>query len=64
MQTTEIPENIVDASIKDSAGETAANGGAATQTTVDTDVGGESTGGNNQSWLAQTWDSVKKAVFG
>lgn len=34
VQTTEVPENIVDASVKESAGETAADGGAATQTDV------------------------------
>lgn len=34
VQTTEVPEDIVDASIKESAGETAADGGAATQTDV------------------------------
>ncbi len=34
VQTTEVPENIVDTSVKESAGETAADGGAATQTDV------------------------------
>lgn len=34
VQTTEVPENIVDASVKESAGETAADGGAATQADV------------------------------
>ena len=34
VQTTEIPEDIVDASVADSAGETAADGGQATQTDI------------------------------
>lgn len=73
VQTTEVPENIVDASVKDSAGETAADGGAATQTNFGTlpsasDAAGaaeEATdAADNRTWLAQAADYAKNAIFG
>lgn len=45
VQTTEVPENIVDASVKESAGETAADGGAATQTDVGSISSASTSGG-------------------
>lgn len=73
VQTTEVPEDIVDASVKESAGETAADGGAATQT----DVGSLSTAStsagaadaaesaaetaDNRTWWAQGSDYVSEA---
>lgn len=52
VQTTEIPEDIVDASVKESAGETAADGGQATQTDVASAPGGED--------LSQKADDIKE----
>lgn len=46
-KTTEIPEDIVDASIKDSAGETAADGGTATQTDLGSISSGSASVGDN-----------------
>ena len=77
VQTTEVPEDIVDASVKESAGETAADGGAATQT----DVGSLSTAStstpngaagaaesaaeaaDNRTWAAQAADYIKQGIF-
>lgn len=52
VQTTEIPPDIVEASMKDSAGETAADGGQATQTDVASAPGGED--------LTQKADDIKE----
>lgn len=79
VQTTEVPENIVDASVKESAGETAADGGAATQT----DVGSLSTAStsagatdaaesaadaaeaaDNRTWWAQASDYASESELG
>lgn len=76
VQTTRIPENIVTASQEENVGETAADGGAASTSTIDTGVGsgidgtgsgdGSSTGTtntSNQSWAAGAYDSIKKGIF-
>ena len=54
VQTTEIPPDIVEASMKDSAGETAADGGQATQTDVASAPGGED--------LTQKADDIKEKI--
>lgn len=68
-QLAEIPEDIVDASAKESAGETAADGGTATQTDVGS-TGIDSAGtedaveesSSNKSWAAQGIDAIKKSL--
>lgn len=76
VQTTEVPEDIVDASIKESAGETAADGGAATQTDVGSlSTASTSTGAadaaesaaeatDNRTWWAQASDYVSESELG
>ena len=70
-QTTEVPEDIVDESVRDSAGETAADGGTATQT----DIGSTETGSagaedaveessSNKSWGTQLLDWGVKKIEG
>lgn len=74
-QVTEVPEDIVDASVKDSAGETAADGGTATQNDAGSATSSTTSGGNiegttdtagesstNKSWAAQGVDAIKKAL--
>lgn len=65
VQTAEIPENIVDESAKESVGETAADGGSATQVNVDSGTGNVSDTVNsdsNKSLLAQGVDGIKSAL--
>ena len=70
VQTTEIPEDIVDASVADSAGATAADGGQATQTDIgDIDAASFSTetaaeAADNRTWAAQGADYIKEQFFG
>lgn len=71
VETVAIPDDIVDASVKDSAGETTADGGAATQTNVSTDsVTAEKVGEvqdnmeKPSSWLKQTKDAAKNWLQG
>ena len=79
VQTTEVPENIVDTSVKESAGETAADGGAATQTdvgslsTASTPSGGADAAesaadaaeaADNRTWWAQASDYASESELG
>lgn len=70
-QTKDVPENIVDVSAKDNAGETAADGGSATQTDVSSSGAGDGVTGSevdaadtsgNKSWKAQAVDTIKKEL--
>lgn len=63
VQTAEIPENIVDESAKESVGETAADGGSATQVNVDSGTGNVSDTVNSDSnKSAQGVDGIKSAL--
>ena len=70
VQTTEVPKDIVDASVADSAGATAADGGQATQTDIgDIDAASSSTetaaeAVDNRTWAAQGADYIKEQFFG
>lgn len=70
VQTTEVPEDIVDASVADSAGATAADGGQATQTDIgDIDAASSSTetaaeAVDNRTWAAPGADYIKEQFFG
>ena len=64
-KTVEIPQNIVDASVKDSVGETAAHGGNANQTSPDQTVKnkankakGKSIGKVIKDYAKSAWDSL------
>lgn len=74
VQTTEIPEDIVDASVKEAAGETAADGGAATQTDVGsldspTDIAGSNVketadASDNKTLLLKGAEGIRNIVKG
>lgn len=65
-QTVEIPKDIVTASMKESAGETAADGGIAKQSTVNAadSIADEVAKVDNRSLLAKSYDGVKEASSG
>lgn len=56
-QVVDIPEDIVDASSKENVGQTAADGGSSSQTTIDTTV--DDGNSDSKSWLKSIKDAIK-----